>query len=402
MEFGPITRALLRNKTRFILIVLQIAVTLAVVTNAVNMITEERRQMNKPSGFDDDNLLSVRSRPFAPEFDKQEYRIASAESDLRALRGIPGVRSVANTNFLPWQGGGNSGEVKIIGGDGSPYRTQQYATTPGIIQTLGVKLLSGRDLRESDIDDDPSSTTATVLISRDLEKLMFKGKSAVGQQITTGNSATDGTISIVGVFDPFYNPYGWPIHEYSMLFAGHVSRAGARFLVRVEPGMMRKVAPMVEKRLLATNDGRNIEMRPIPEVKNQYFTQGRIVIGAMAMVIVLIIIVTGLGIVGVTSFTVTERTRQIGTRRALGATKPAIVRYFLMENWIITNSGLILGVALAYGLNYLLVTQTSGVKLDWRFVLAGVALLWAQGIVATLAPAMRAAAVSPVIATRTV
>lgn len=398
MEFGPITRALLRNKTRFILIVLQIAVTLAVVTNAVNMIVEERKQMNKPSGFDDQNLLWVRSRNFAPEFDKLEYRIAAAESDLRALRGIPGVKAVVNTSFLPWAGGGSSGEVKVVGGDGSPYRTQQYAATPGFVQTLGTKIVSGRDLRESDIDDDPNSTTATVIISRELEKLMFKGKSAVGQQITTGT----GTISIVGVFGPFYNPYGWPIHEYGTIFAGHVSRNGSRYLVRVEPGMMKQVAPMVEKRLIATNDGRNVELQPISQVKSKYFRQNEIVIAAMGMVIFLIVVVTGLGIVGVTSFAVTERTRQIGTRRALGATKPAIVRYFLMENWIITNSGLLLGIALAYGLNYLLVTQTSGVKLDWRFVLAGVALLWAQGIVATLAPAMRAAAVSPVIATRTV
>lgn len=398
MELGPITRALLRNKIRFALIVLQIAITLAVVTNAVNMISEERRQMNQPSGFDDDNLLNVRSRNFAPEFDKLEYRIASADADLRALRGIPGVRAVTNTNFLPWAGGGSSGEMKVIGGDGSVYRTQQYAATPGIIQTLGVKIVSGRDIRQSDIDDDPKSTTSTVLISRELEKLMFKGKSAIGQQI--GNDG--GVNNVVGVFDPFYNPYGWPIHEYCMLFAGHVSRYGARFLVRVEPGMMKQVAPMIEKRLLATNDGRNVEVKSIPEFKSQYFSQGRIVIGAMSMVIILIVLVTGLGIAGVTSFTVTERTRQIGTRRALGATKPAIVRYFLMENWIITNSGLVLGVALAYALNYLLVTKTSGVKLDWRFVAAGVLLLWAQGIAATLMPATRAAAVPPVIATRTV
>jgi len=398
MEIGPITRALLRNKTRFILIVLQIAVTLAVVTNAVNMIVEERKQMNKASGFDDDNLLFVRSRNFAPEFDQLEYRIASAESDLRALRGIPGVKAVVNTNFLPWQGGGSSGEVNVIGGDGSPYRTQQYAATPGFVQTLGVKIVSGRDLRDGDVDDDPNSTTGTVIISRDLEKLLFKDKSAVGQQLTNGT----GPISVVGVFDPFYNPYGWPIHEYCAIFAGHVSRNGARFLVRVEPGMLKQVAPMIEKRLIATNEGRNVDLQTIPEVKSRYFRQNQIVIAAMGMVIFLIVVVTGLGIVGLTSFAVTERTRQIGTRRALGATKPAIIRYFLMENWIITNSGLLLGIALAYGLNYLLVTNTSGVKLDWRYVVAGVVLLWTQGVVATLAPAMRAAAVSPVIATRTV
>jgi putative ABC transport system permease protein len=398
MEFGPITRALLRNKTRFILIVLQIAVTLAVVTNAVNMISAERKEMQKKSGFDDDNLLLVRSKPFSPAFDDQKYRVASAESDVRELRGIPGVVAVTNTNFLPWQGGGNSGQVKAGGGDGSPFRTQTYVATPGVLQTLGVHLVSGRDFRQSDVDDDPNSTTSTVMISRDLEKLVFKGKSAIGRQFIE-NAGVD---NIVGVFDPFYNPYGWPIHEYCVIYAGHVSRFGGRYLVRVEPGAMKRVAPMIEKRLLASNDGRNVEMRPIPEVKDKYFTGGRIVIGSMTKVNLLIVIVTGLGIVGVTSFSVTERTRQIGTRRALGATKPAIVRYFLLENWIITNSGLILGIALAYGLNYLLVTHTSGVKLDWRFVAAGVALLWAQGIVATLAPAARAAAVSPVIATRTV
>jgi putative ABC transport system permease protein len=399
MEIGPITRALLRNKMRFALIVLQIAVTLAVVTNAVNMIYTERKDMIRPSGFDDENLLWVRSRPFAPEFDKQEYRIASAESDLRALRGIPGVRYVVNTNFLPWQGGGSSGDVKVAGGDGSQYRTQEYSTTPGILQTLDVKLVSGRDLKESDVDDDSNSINATVLISRALEKLAFKGQSAVGRQFTASDG---GVYTVAGVFDPFYNPYGWPIHEYCMFFAGHVSRSSARYLIRVEPGALKQVAGMVEKRLIATNDGRNVELRPIPAVKDRYFTQGRIVIWAMSMVIVLIVVVTGLGIAGVTSFSVTERTRQIGTRRALGATKPAIVRHFLMENWIITNSGLILGVVLAYALNYLLVTHTSGVKLDWRFVAAGVLLLWAQGIAATLLPASRAAAVPPVIATRTV
>ena len=121
---------------------------------------------------------------------------------------------------------------------------------------------------------------------------------------------------------------------------------------------------------------------------------------SMSMVIALIVLVTGLGIVGVTAFSVTERRKQIGTRRALGATKAAVLRYFLLENWIVTNAGLILGVAAAYGLNVLLVTQTAGAKLDWRFVVAAVVLLWLQGIVATLIPAMRATRFSPVIATR--
>lgn len=397
MEFGPIVRALSRNRVRVLLIVLQIGITLAVIVNAVTMITASRVKMQRSSGFDDDNLLWVHSKPFAETYNERSFRVTTTEADLRALQGIPGLRAVANTNFLPWQGGGSSGEVKVAGGDGTMYRTQEYFTSANITETLGVRIVSGRNLRESDVDNDPKSTHNTVIISRALEKLAFKGKSAVGQQFLEGNNTVD---TVVGVFDPFYNPYGWPIHEYTYFAAGLVARTGAPYLLRVEPGKMNQVMPEIEKRLLAVNDGRNVEFKTVSEIKDQYFSEARIVIGAMAAVIILLVIVTGLGIVGVTSFSVTERRKQIGTRRALGATKPAILRYFLLENWIITNSGLLLGIALAYALNFLLVTKASGDKLDWRFVAAGVVLLWAQGLVATLAPATRAAAVSPVIATR--
>src|SRR5206468_11954606 len=95
MEFGPIVRALTRNRMRVLLIVLQIAITLAVIANAINMIAAERAKMHKQSGFDDDNLLWVRSRPFAEAFNERSFRITTTQSDVRALAGIPGVRGAA-------------------------------------------------------------------------------------------------------------------------------------------------------------------------------------------------------------------------------------------------------------------------------------------------------------------
>ena len=399
MEFGPITRALRRNKTRFVLIVLQIAITLAVVTNAVNLIIVERSKMLISSGFDDDNLLWVRSKPFASAFGERGYRVTAVENDLRALRSIPGVVAITNSSFLPWQGGGSSSQVVVAGGDGSRFQTQTYVSTPGFTDTLGIHVVEGRDLRQSDIDDDPNSTTNTVFISRDLEKLLFHNGSAVGRQLLESDGTT--VDNIVGVFNPFYQPYGgWPIERYCVIYAGHVSRRGASYLVRVKPGAMKSVVAAIEPLLLKANDGRNIEMHTITEMKDNYFSQSRVIEGSMTAVIVLILLVTGLGIVGVTSFSVTERRKQIGTRRALGATKSAVLRYFLLENWIVTNAGLFLGVIAAYALNVALVTKTGGAKLDWRFVLAAVLLLWAQGIAATLVPALRATRVSPVVATR--
>src|SRR5207244_7502074 len=178
------------------------------------------------SGFDDDNLLWVRSRPYAEAFNERSFRITTTQADVRELSGIPGVRGVANTNFLPWQGGGSSGEVKAAGGDGTMYRTQMYTTSPRFTDTLGVRLASGRNLRESDINLDPNATTATVIISSALEKPPFTGKSAVGQQLLEPDNSVD---TVVGVFDPFYNPYGWPIHAYATVYAGVPSRGGATF-----------------------------------------------------------------------------------------------------------------------------------------------------------------------------
>jgi len=399
VEIGPITRALRRNKTRFVLIVLQIAITLAVVTNAVTLIMTERAKMQIPSGFDDANLIFVQSRPFASAFGARAYRITSVETDLRVLRSIPGVVAVSNTSFLPWAGGGSSGEIAAAGGDRSRFQTQMYSATPGFIDALGVRIVEGRELTQNDLDDDPNATISTVMISRDLEKLLFKNGSAVGRQLAEPDGKSFD--NVVGVFDPFYNPYsGWPIEHYALIYGSHVSRRSATYLIRVKPGAIKSVAAAIEPALLKANDGRNLQTKTILEFKDQLFAQSRVIIGGMTAVIVLILLVTGLGIVGVTSFSVTERRKQIGTRRALGATKFAVLRYFLLENWIVTNAGLILGVAAAYALNIGLVTKAGGAKLDGQFVVAAVLLLWAQGIAATLIPALRATRVPPVIATR--
>ena len=122
----------------------------------------------------------------------------------------------------------------------------------------------------------------------------------------------------------------------------------------------------------------------------------------LSTVIGLLLVVTALGIVGLTSFSVTERTRQIGTRRALGASKGEIVGYFLVENWMITGIGLLFGLLLTYGLNFALVNLANGAKLDLGLVAGGAILLWLTGILAALVPAIRATGVAPEVATRTV
>ena len=421
MELGPIVRALGRNKTRFGLIALEIALTLAIVTNCVTMILEARTKMVRKSGFDDSNIVYLRSTPFEAAFKEEGYLENSLKDDLARLRAVPGVLAVTNTNFLPWQGGGSSMEVRPAGSRGEMMRTQVYNADEGTFQALGVEVVegSGFSAEQTDLDSErlralfktprekgqdglpKDKFTQDVVISRAFGKLAYGDVSPLGKLLED----SDGDMyRVVGVIDAFYNPYGWPIHEYVVFYASRRRsfEGGAPYLIRTEPGRAAELSKTLEDTLAASNAGRNLRLRTLDEIKSQYFGAQRIVVTLMTGIVVLLVLVTSLGIVGLTSFSVTERTRQIGTRRALGARKADIVRHFLLENWVVTTFGLVLGVGLAYGLNMGLMSGAAATKLGWPMVLSGVALLWVAGILATLAPAVRASRISPAIATRNV
>jgi putative ABC transport system permease protein len=419
MDIGPIVRALRRNKVRAGLIVAEIALTLAIVTNCVAMIVEARGKMQRASGFDDDNIVSLGSTPFDPAFKEDGYLDNSLRQDLEALRALPGVVAVSNTNFLPWQGGGSSTELKVGGGEG--LRTQIYNTDEGTFDALGIKVTEGQGFTREHVDTDmlrlrklfaeqravgsdgrpAEKFLQEVVISRAFAKLAFGEGSPLGKMLEDSDGDQ---YRVVGVVEEFYNPYGWPIHEYVVFFANRARsyQGGARFLLRTEPGQAAAVAKAAEQKLLDLNGGRNIRTRTLSEIKDQYFGPQSIVVTMMGGVIVLLVLVTSLGIVGLTSFSVTERTRQIGTRRALGARRADILRHFLLENWLLTTTALVLGCGLAIGINVGIVSAAGGTKLGFTTVAAGVALLWAAGLLATLAPALRASRISPAIATRNV
>jgi putative ABC transport system permease protein len=122
----------------------------------------------------------------------------------------------------------------------------------------------------------------------------------------------------------------------------------------------------------------------------------------LAVVISLLIGLTALVIVGLASFNVTQRTKQIGTRRALGATRTDIIRLFLVENWLVTTAGAVLGALLTVGVAYWMEVSFEMPRLDWNYVPAGIAVLWLLSSLAVIEPARRAASVSPAVATRSV
>lgn len=421
MEFGPIFRSMRRNKVRYGLIVAEVALTLAIVANCVNMIRDARREMAIQSGFDDDNIIRVTSRPFEKAFQEDGYLDNSLRQDLAALRAIPGVVAVSNTRFLPWQGGGSSMETRVAGSKGEMQRNQVYNADEATLAALGARLIEGRNFTREETESEalrlrqlfaksrPVGADGTpaekisqdIIISKAFGELLFRDGKALGKRLEDSDGDQ---YTIVGVIDRFYNPYGWPIHEYVMFFP-NTSRnflGGAGYLVRTEPGRKAAVLASIEKTLIAANAGRNVQVQPLSEIKERFQSRSALLVNILSILIVLLLFITSLGIVGLTVFSVAERTRQIGTRRALGAQRRDILRYFLLENWIVTTIGLALGIALAFGLNLALVARVNGPRMQPGLVAAGVLLLWVAGLAATFFPALRGARVAPAIATRNV
>ncbi len=398
MEFGPIFRTLFRNKTRFFLVGAEVALTLAIAVNCINMMVDTRRTMNRPTGLDEANLVAVRSHPFSPDFREEEYLDNVRRSDLELLRSLPGVRAAEAVSAIPLSGSGSSTAFKPLDSEMDSLATAWIVAGPRVLDVLGVRLVAGRDLTEADVTE---SDSKNVIVTQAYADRLFPDGDALGGQIQ-GRTA-DSPHTIVGVIERMHGPWPmWHSVEHVTLSPGKPGdfNWGVIYLVRTAHREDGALLRNIEERLLGSNDGRNLTVRPLVEIKADTYSASHAVVRLLGVVIFLLIAVTALGIIGITSFSVTERTRQIGTRRALGARRLDILRLFLLENGIITSAGLAVGVGFAFGLNYLLVSYVGGVKLDTWLLGGGVLLLWLIGQASAFIPALRGTRISPALAAR--
>lgn len=402
MELGPILRALFHNRTRFVLISLEVALTLAIVVNCVNLILDVRRVMTQPSGMDEENILTLTVRPFGDAFADADFARSVREEDLRLVEATAGVRAATFVQQIPLSGGGSADGRKALGAEIDTLTTPYFRVSKNAVEALGVELVAGRAFTEDDFRED--GRNLDVILTQALADDLFPDGDALGQQITDGDDESPDVNTVIGILGHMVN--SWPtssIPNRVMLLPQHPDRREQyHIMARTEPDALDDLYTALEDRLLDANAERLVDVRTLSEVRARTFRRSKVVIQLLAGVMVLLLVVTSLGIVGLTSFSVTQRRRHIGVRRALGATRLAILRYFLTENWIITTLGILAGTGLSYLLNYALMQSAGGVKLSWELVAGGAAALWILGLLAALSPALRGTRVAPVVATRSV
>jgi putative ABC transport system permease protein len=401
MEFGPIWRAMLQSKGGYILIALQIAVTMAIMVNAIAIMQERSIKMARPSGVDEVNMFSLVSVSFKPDMDEKSL----IQEDLDQLRNLPGIVDVVATNSHPLrQGGWSEGLHREPGVGKSVSSSAIYFVDEHGLDAFGLNLVDGKNFAPEEVSWDSDGDDfwpATVIITQALAEDLFPDHegSYVGKEFWFND---DNPANIVGVIERLQAPWPtWTGVERSMLVPLRRESEDVRYVIRTEAGRRDELMPQVEELLSQSNRDRIIRsVSTVEEARKLAYLGDAAMIKILTFVVTLLTAITGLGIVGLASFSVARRTRQIGIRRALGATKPAIVRYFMLENFIVSTVGVVTGGILAIALNIAMVQAFALTPLAWYVIPVGMVTLWIVGQTAVAGPARKASNISPAIATR--
>jgi putative ABC transport system permease protein len=404
----PILSALLRNGTGAALVAVQVAIALAVLVNATYIAVQRVEKIGRPTGIDVDNIFVIESDGFTKAF---RY-VSAIQEDLAYLRSLSGVTAAAPFNAVPMGGGGNGTELTAKPND--PLHAQpgnHFETDERGLDTLGLRLVAGRGFGREEIlpplskQNTGGAWVPQIILTKALAAALFPQENPLGKPVydNLGRPAT-----IIGIVEEMQGAWiNWSHGNYVFLMPrlpADFNGGDVYYLVRTQPGrggnaLMRTV----EDHLAASNPNRLVQtVRPLQDFKDFSYQNDRNMAIFLVTVTGLLLGIASLGIFGLATFNVSIRTKQIGTRRAVGARKGDIVRYFMVESALITTAGILLGCALALGIGYWLSVQYELPRLDLHYLVGGVLLLWTIGQLAAWYPARRAAAVAPSVATRTV
>lgn len=411
MSLRPIFSTLRRHKLTATLLALQVAFTCAIVCNVAFMMAGRVQRISVPTGIAESELSLI----WSTGTQSGAAARAQHETDLAALRGVPGVRSaVAVNSALPlgrsdvsygtcpdMEAVRRMSQTRSIDDTGC-LAASIYSGTAGLISTWGLSLIEGRDFQPDDFVP-MTQTPAVAIISRGLAEALYPGKSALGQQMQTGGKV----VRVVGIVDTLLRPsLRKPgLDQHSMIWPRHVDGPNVLYVLRSASADRQRVLQAATAALLKVDPNRLIasdDVQTYSELRAEYFQRDATMISLLLASVLGLLFVTALGITGLANFWVQQRTRSIGIRRAVGATRGDILRYFQTENFLIVSVGVGLGLLFAVALNAQLMQHFEFNRLPWFYLPIGALALWSLGQLAVLGPALRAANVPPVVATRSV
>jgi predicted permease len=393
------------QRLRATLVIVEVAASVVLLVASGLLIRAIWRIQGTDTGVVADNVLTLRTNLPLPRYDSVPLRNQYFEQVLQGVRAIPGVRSAGFTTGLPLQMGGGIAGVSIPGQDPPRGRLPTVSirwVTPQYFETLGIPLRRGRDVAVSDTRAQPFAA----VVSESFVTRHWPNDDPIGRRFTVVEQER----TVVGVVadvttrgrerraEPqVYLPYGQAV-------AGQRDGYMPKVLVIRSVGTLdaRSLLPRIREIVHAVDPEQPIsDVRPMAAIVSAEtaprLTQLRL-LGALALIALLI---AGLGIHGLLSFTVSKRSQELGVRRALGAQSETIVGMVLREGLALAAIGMLVGVAVGYAAARGMSALLFGVRPEDPLTLGVAALLCLlTAAIGCVQPAMRAARVDPMMALR--
>jgi len=394
-----------RPWTRRILVVTEVSLAVVLLVSAGLLLRSMQRLFAVDPGFDASNLLTMQLQDVGRRSPDDAARLKFYTETLNQIRRVPGVVSAGLTSQLPLNGGEDVFGIQF---ESDTTRLAdpafRYAVSPGYLETMHIPLLRGRLLNEQDT----ASAPVAIIISQSLADRKFAGQNPIGQHVRVGLDAGHADrpwATIVGVVgnvrqqslaiadeDAFY------INAAQWAWGDEVQSV----VVRTQ-GNPAALAPSVQRAIWSVEKDCPISrVDTMERVLAGTAVERRFVLTLFEAFGIVALVLAAIGIYGILSGSVTERTREIGVRAALGATRADILALILRQGMTMTCSGLAIGLCVALAAARALNAMLFGISWLDRFTYLGATmLLLAVSGVACLIPARRAASIDPMQALRT-
>jgi predicted permease len=396
------------TRMRNLLLVSEVAVSITLLVAAGLMMRTVRSLQRAPLGFRTDHIVLTNLTIPGYLYKDSDVAVAAWQPLLERVQHLPGVRSAALSTVLPighsiewltlvyqtaWTKGNVSAEVR--------------AASPDLLQVLGVRLRTGRFLTAQDSKE----SMPVAVVNQTFVKQYLGGHDALGQQIRFGR--VPGNATIVGVLEDIHqDAIATPTRAEFYLSMAQLKRSSPLYLPMMGRSMQLAVRTRNSPEAMIPELGRVIrqenphvvigDVTTMDQTVEDSIGTQRLAAGVIGTFGALALLITVVGLYGLLTYAVTQRTREIGIRMALGADRRQVMRMILWKALLLMGLGIAIGVGLSFWTNRFLQSFLYGVsKNDPRILVFGPAILLLSGIFAALIPARRAASVDPMQALRT-
>jgi putative ABC transport system permease protein len=388
-----------RDATRKTLLVVEVSLALVLLVGAGLLVRSMARALGVELGFNPDNLLTMRVDLPEKAYDDARRQVFHDEC-LTRVSALPGIRSAAITYALPIDGSQMNRGFSAVSKTGAQRGGTSYApVSPNYFEVMGIRLLKGRVFTAADTAD----SARVAIVNETLAQRVWPGEDPTGQRLKWGPPESDAPwLEVVGVVaDVKLNGVerDTPSQAY-VPFSQHPT--GLQWLVARTPGDPLQVAASVERAIYAIDkDLPVVSIRSMEQLLSRSIAQRRLTLVLLASFAALALVLAAVGIYGVISYSVRQRTNELGIRMALGAQTSDVLKMILAQGLKLTLFGVVIGLGAAFALTRWMETLLFHVRPTDPLTYTAIAVaLTLVALFACYIPARRATKVDPMIALR--